>query len=328
MIKIIVNPESGRSVGRSLEKKILRKFSGLSFDLERTSGPGHAIELARSASTNGAHTVVAVGGDGIVNEVLNGIAGSGTTLGIIPAGTANDLARHLGISRDLTASCDLIRGSFPTTIDTIEINGRRFLTAGSIGLASDVARMANRLKSGRAGKYGSRYLCGGKLYILAALLALIARKHKNQPISLQINGRSVVSDPLWLIVSNQPKVGRFFLVSPDAKNNDGYFNVCMAENARSRLKALSTVIRIFAGRHEELPDITVFKSKEMIIRASKPLSFFGDGELLCESAELRIRIWPSSVSVLVPESREKNTHRQQRTLGSGFRGVSSRISIF
>jgi diacylglycerol kinase (ATP) len=259
---------------------------------------------------------VAVGGDGIVNEVLNGITGTSTALGIIPAGTANDLARHLGISNNLAASCDLIRNSSPSIIDTIEVNGRLFLTAGGVGLAGDVAQIANRLKKREVENYGLRNIFGSKLYILAALIALASRKFESQPVYLRINGRWIVADPLWIMVSNQPRVGRFFHVSPGAKNNDGYFNVCMAENTRNKFKALSTVSRVLAGKHEQRPDVSVFKSKEMIIQASEPVSFFGDGELLCESTELRIRIRPSSVRILIPWSRSSKSHNRHgvRTL--------------
>ena len=310
MIQIILNPESGRSCTNSLGKKIRRELSGLSFNLECTTGPGHATEIARSASANGAHTIVAVGGDGIVNEILNGITGTSTALGIIPTGTANDLARHLGISDNLAASCDLIRHRFPSIIDTIEVNGRRFLTAGGVGLAGDVARMANRLKSRNSENYGLWDFSGSKLYIFAALIALASRKFEIQPLYLRIDGRWIVADPLWIMISNQPRVGRFFLVSPGAKNNDGYFNVCMAENTRSKFKALSTLSRILAGKHEQRPDVSIFKSKEMIIQASEPVPFFGDGELLCESTELRIKIQPSSIRILVPGSRFSNTNHR------------------
>jgi YegS/Rv2252/BmrU family lipid kinase len=328
MIQIIINPESGKTNGKSLEKEILKRFSGLSFDLEFTSGPGHATELARSASASGAHTIVAVGGDGIVNEVLNGITGTNAALGIIPAGTANDLARHLGISSDIAASCDLIRNSFPTTIDTIEVNGRRFLTAGGIGLAGDVARTANRLKSGSTFKYSSWKPSGSKLYIFAALLALAARKFEVQPVYLRTDGRWIVADPLWIMVSNQPRVGRFFHMSPEAKNNDGYFNVCMAQNTRNKIKILTTVIRVLAGKHEKLPDITAFKSREMTIQTPKPVPFFGDGELLCKSSEFRIRIQPLSVRILVPESRLDTTCRQHavRTLKNTDSGGSHELT--
>jgi YegS/Rv2252/BmrU family lipid kinase len=310
MIQIILNPQSGRSDTDSLEKKIRKEFSGLSFDLECTSGPGHATQLARSASAKGAHTVVAVGGDGIVNEVLNGITGTGTTLGIIPTGTANDLARHLGISGNLSASCHLIRSRSAATIDSIEVNGRRFLTGGGIGLAGDVARTANRLRSGSSGHRGWCNFSGSKLYILAALIALATRKFESRPVYLGIDGRWIVADPFWIMVSNQPRAGRYFLVSPGAENNDGYFNICMAQNTRSRFKALATVIRTLAGKHEQRPDVSVFRSKEMIIQASEPLPFYGDGELLCESAELRIRIIPSSVRILVPGLRTSKDYQR------------------
>ena len=112
------------------------------------------------------------------------------------------------------------------------------------------------------------------------------------------------------MVSNQPRAGRYFLVSPGAENNDGYFNICMAQNTRSRFKALATVIRTLAGKHEQRPDVSVFRSKEMIIQASEPVPFYGDGELLCESAELRIRIIPSSVRILVPGLRTSKDYQR------------------
>lgn len=303
MIQIIINPESGRWTGRSLENEIREKFSGLSFDLQCTSGPGHATHLARAASADGVRTVVAVGGDGIVNEVLNGIAGTGTTLGIIPAGTANDLARHLGISGNITASRDLICGGCSTVLDTIYVNGRCFLTTGGIGLACEIAQTAGKLRSGGTGKFGRWVFSGGKLYLLAALTALATRENDVRPVCVQIDGRWIVVDPLWITVSNQPRVGRYFLVSPDARNDDGYFNICIARNTPNRLKTLSTVISTFTGRHENLEGVSAFRSQEMIIQASEPVPFFGDGELLCESDELRVRIRPSSVRILVPVSR-------------------------
>ncbi len=310
MIKIVLNPESGKSRQKPLKKEILKEFSGLSVDLEYTYGPGHATAIARSAAQNGADTVIAIGGDGTVNEVLNGLTGTKASLGIIPAGTANDLARHLGIPTNLSASCDLIRSNSSTVLDTIEVNGRRFLTAGGLGFACDVAQKANGLKRERFRKIAVKNFLGGKLYIFAALLALAARKYTVQPVEIQTGGRSVISDPLWIMISNQPRVGRFFLMSPEAENDDGYFDVCMAKNTRSRLKILSTTIRVIAGTHEKLPDVSVFRAEEMIIRTSTPMPFFGDGELLCESSEFKLRVIPASVRVLVPNAGGDTIHDQ------------------
>lgn len=298
--QFIINPHSGRSEHRSLESRIRREFSGLPFELQCTSGPGHATQLARSASAAGARTVVAAGGDGIVNEVLNGITGTGAALGIIPAGTANDLARHLGISGDLSALRATVCGGHTVTVDAVEVNGRHFLTGGGTGLVCDAAQRANRLKSGRARGHTSWPLTGGRLYLLAALMALVSGERDPKPVSLQVDGRWTVADPLWIAVSNQPRLGRYFLVSPRARNNDGFFNVCVAQNTGSRVNALGTLIRSLAGKHERMEGVSVFRSREMTIRSSAPMGFMGDGELLCTSTELRIRIRPSSVRVMVP----------------------------
>ncbi len=310
MIKVVFNPESGKSKYRPLIERIMKELSGLSVDLEYTYGPGHATDIARSAARNGADTVIAIGGDGTVNEVLNGLTGTKASLGIIPAGTANDLARHLGIPRNLTASCNLIRSSFTTILDTIEVNGRRFLTAGGVGFACDVAQKAKRLKRESLRKIAVRNLLGGKLYVIAALLAIATRKHVVQPVEILTGGRSVIFDPLWIMISNQPRVGRFFLMSPEAENDDGYFDVCMTKNTRSRLKILSTTIRVIAGTHEKLPDVSAFRAEVMTIRTSRPMPFFGDGELLCESSEFKLRVIPASIRVLVPSARVDTIHDQ------------------
>ena len=99
-------------------------------------------------------------------------------------------------------------------------------------------------------------------------------------------------------------------MSPGAENDDGWFDVCMTKNTRSRLKILSTTIRVIAGTHEKLPDVSVFRAEAMTIRTSKPMPFFGDGELLCESSEFKLRVVPASVRVLVPSARGDAIHDQ------------------
>src|SRR5512139_3589449 len=119
--------------------------AGLRF--ARTSYPGHATAIARRAVAEKAEAIVAVGGDGTVREIVNGILGSPVAIGIIPAGTANDLAAYSKIPADLAKAGDVVRGLRTRPAAVIRVNGEYYVTAGGLGLPSEVAWLANRIKS-------------------------------------------------------------------------------------------------------------------------------------------------------------------------------------
>jgi YegS/Rv2252/BmrU family lipid kinase len=258
------------------------------------------VELARRAAAEGADVVVAIGGDGTINEVINGLAGSGAALGILPRGAANDLARQYGIPENLAAACDVIRDGHRRRADLVRVNGRLYATAGGIGLPCEIAAIADKIKRGsRAGRMLVRLL-GSHIYVLAVLLALSKQEVSRAVVTLQRDGSIRRVDGLSLMVNNQPFLGRRFRMAPEAVNDDGCFDVCLIRGHESRWSVLPLLVRVLLGRHVASPVVESWRGKELRLTADAPLPFFGDGEIFSPARDFRIELVPQALTVIAP----------------------------
>jgi len=319
-IKVIMNGNAIARGNRNLERLMRQKFCGSLTDLERTAFPGHATEIARQAVRDGFDTIVAVGGDGTVNEVLNGIAGSDVALGIIPLGTANDLAMCLGIPTGCELACDVIRDGCLRPIDVIKCSDalpfppmrrgeqtgkatqRYFVTTGGIGLPCEIAGIVNRIKSRKSlgGRFGLVF--SHNLYVAAAFLA-IARKWKHRNLlTIRNNGNSTTVDAQSVLISNQPLLGRRFLISPCARNDDGRFDVTVIRNTKAWLRDLLVVLKVLSGTPDSIASVDRWKARELTVEADTPIAFLGDGEVFQVGSKVRIEILPHALNVIVPRS--------------------------
>ena len=301
---VILNPRSKRGSDKRVEWLLRERFADSDVEISKTAYPGHATEIAQQAVRKGFETVVAVGGDGTINEVLNGIVGSEVALGVIPTGTANDLASHYGIPSDLNRACGVVSRRHLHRTDIIRVNERYFITAGGTGLPCEVAGIANGIKRWvAAGRLCGRIL-SSKLYMIAALWATVVRSKPRNLLQVRCNGQSFAADTLSLTVSNQPFLGRRFMVSPGAADDDGIFDVCLISNSKSRAQILSILLRVLSGTHIYSPSVLSWKARELVVSAHRPLGFFGDGEVIQTASEFRIQILPGAVNLIVPEVRE------------------------
>ncbi len=297
-IKFIVNPKSRKGNNSNLGKVLNEKFAGFPIDVEQTAYPRHALAIARQAVKDNFGTIVAVGGDGTINEVLNGIIGTKTALGIIPTGTANDLASYYHIPQDINLACDLIIGSNLQPTDVIRVNDWYYITAGGIGLSSEVANMANSIRSNsRIGQLIGR-ISGSKLYILAVFWALLSNKAGRNPMSIHLNDSWLRTDVLSLTVNNQSFLGRNFQMSPGAVNDDGMLDICLIENQTSFWLTLLVILKVLTGKHIYSSGVRTWRMKELIITAEKPMSFLGDGEIYRKASEFKIEILPGAVNII------------------------------
>lgn len=300
-IKVIVNPKALNGRDKYLQALLQEQFGRYGVRMEKTTCPRHATDIARRAVKEDVDTVVAVGGDGTVNEVVNGVVGTDVALGIVPTGTANDLASLHKIPTDVKAACEVILERHVQKVDVINVNGWYYVTAGGFGLPCAVASIANTIKaSGTIGKL-LRRVFGSHVYILAVLCALIKRKRQNNPLNIRWDGGSLNVDPLWLMVDNQPFLGKIFLLSPGAANDDGVFDICLIEGSKSRLQILRLLVEVLAGTHIYGASAKTWRTGELIVNAEKPLPFFGDGEIVKEGADFRIAIVPGALNVVVPK---------------------------
>ena len=213
--KVIVNPVAGAYSTRRKWARIskLLRHVGLSFDFQYTEGVGHAIELARAAASDGYRYVVAVGGDGTINEVANGILGStgssNTSLGVVSTGTGSDFARSTGIPRDYTSACSFLTSSQRLLIDVgvveYQSNGqvlkRFFVNAAGVGFDAAVVEATERLP-----KY-----FGGTIPYLAGLVRTLFG-YKNKAVVVGVGSKVEAKRILSIVVAN----GCYFSISRSA----------------------------------------------------------------------------------------------------------------
>ena len=303
-IKFIVNPKSKKVDVVHLRRILNDIFTDSLAEIEQTTYPRHARNIAEQAATNGFDTVVAVGGDGTVNQVLNGIIGTKTALGIIPTGTANDFASYHHIPKNLIKACELITQRHLQPVDVIRVNGWCYVTAGGIGLSSTVAGIANTVKSnGRKGRLIGQ-LMGSKLYLLAVIGALLKTGRCRNPLSIKLEGVQLRANALSLMFNNQPFLGRNFLMSPGAVDHDGMFDVCLIENSATLIEMLAVIFKVLTGKHIFSKGVRIWQTREVIFQTDRMMNYMGDGEICQKAKEFKVEILPRAVNVITARSEE------------------------
>ncbi len=298
--KVIVNPVAGAHSTRRKWPRIskLLRHVGLSFDYEYTEGVGHAIELARAAASDGYRYLVAVGGDGTVNEVANGILHStnpsDTILGVVSTGTGSDFARSVGIPRDYASACFLLTSPRRSLIDVgvveFKCKGqtlqRFFVNAAGVGFDAAVVEATERLP-----KY-----FGGTIPYLAGLLRSLFG-YRNKSVILSVGSKVEAKRILNVVVANGGYLGGGMHVAPEAELGDGLLDVIIIGDIGKfeLLKALPTV---YKGTHISHPKVRMEKATHITIESSEPFLVHADGELLGEGPA---SFWlvPSALSIVV-----------------------------
>lgn len=305
-VKVIINSETRMASRRRLDDVLTRGLAGCLAGIEWTCRSGDATTLARRGIQQGADTIVAVGGDGTVNEVVRGIIGSDVALGVIPGGTANDLGAWHRLPRCLDEACRAIRARHVRAIDVIRVNEKHTLvTAGGIGLPGDITRIASIMR--RRARRRRRLLPGVRgsgLYVLAALRAAL-RGARSQRLMIRWGGSSLVTRPHTFLVANQPVVGGRFRVAPGARNDDGLLDFCLIEPTGGPGEALGVVRRALGGTLDRSPGARRWRAREVVLGFDRPVTFVGDGESLDRDRCFRIRVLPRALALIVPAGRAR-----------------------
>jgi len=233
--------------------------------------PGDGAMFAREATQAGADTIVACGGDGTVNEVLNGLEGTKVALGIIPAGTANDFARQVGIPDDPSAAMDVVLRRKPVIIDTADLNGRRFLNVSSGGVGAEAT--AETPPDAKASLGPVAYFISG-LRKLAAL--------EPQHALFEAPGFRFEDEFLVFAVGNARATGGGALVTPRASVRDGLLDACIV-SAMPRKEFAKLVLRVKRGEHLESDGVRYLQVPWLRITSAEAMTVNVDGE----STELR-----------------------------------------
>lgn len=289
--KIIVNPHTGR--GRSLKaltkaKEVLAK-AGWQCGIALTQAPGHAIELARTAAANGTPIVTAIGGDGTVNEVIQGITGTETALAIIPGGTGNDHARSLGIPLAPAKAATLLSQGKIIKMDIGNERDRHFGCLVSIGFPVDVIHHTNTKH---------RFL-GGSLAILTSVWQTL-RELRFHEVTLTLDGERLSISTCGIFVLNTPSVGGGLRFSPTADVTDGLFDVVVIGEL-TPLQLLYTLPKVYVGKHLNHPALHLYRCRNVQVETAEPLPKMFDGEVIGYTP-IEAHIEPKALRVVVPAS--------------------------
>lgn len=301
---IIVNPTSGRGNGERSFALIEQQLNnlGLDFEMRRTEYPGHASHIAEEAASQGMDVVVAVGGDGTANEVIDGLLHARTqsankpALGLIPVGRGNDFGFGVGIPHDLEIACQALAKGQRKWIDVGFVQGgnypegRYFGNGVGIGFDAVVGFEALKLKR----------LSGFPSYIVAALKTIILY-FQAPALQIDYGGLSLTQPALMVSVMNGRRMGGGFMMAPDGVIDDGQFDVCIAGQV-SRPGIFLLIPRFMQGSQAGHPAIKTARTSQITIRSlDGGLPAHADGETLCTTGQqLEIIILPKILEVIVP----------------------------
>jgi diacylglycerol kinase (ATP) len=295
----ILNPRVRKRSIQKVERIIRQKFLSCPIEIRRTQYPGQATAIAQQAVQQGFETIVVMGGDGTINETLNGMVDSVTVLGIIPSGTANDLASYCHIPQNLEQACDILLQRKVQQVDVVQVNERFYLTAGGLGFPSEVAALANTIKNrGRAGILLGRIL-SHQIYLLSLLLAIFKTDHY-QLVRVNYYNHIITCNILSLMINNQPFLGKKFLMAPGAINDDGLLDICLIKNSKTRAQILFILSKVLNGSHIHSSSVLNWRTDFLTIETENPQMFLNDGEILEKSKKFEIRVLPRALSIIVP----------------------------
>ncbi len=309
MITFIVNETSGRGRAASVWRRLRRQLitDGVPFRAWSTRQAGEATELARlaSASSGNLKKIVVVGGDGTVNEVLNGIDDlAHTALGVVPIGSGNDFVRGLGLPRrPEQALARALASDGSRRIDLGQVTAddhapRRFAISGGIGMDAWVCATvdASRLKTSF-----NRLGLGSLSYLFVTLTAPWNLETANGVVTLDTpHGlhTAAIHDLIFLAGMNFPWEGGGVPIAPGASAEDGCFSVCLAQNLNSR-QVFAKLPRLALGKHIHTNGVTLLPASRVSVQLDTPLYVHADGEVAGKSRRVVFEVLPKALRVLV-----------------------------
>ncbi|MCO5196541.1 MAG: diacylglycerol kinase family lipid kinase [Anaerolineae bacterium] len=294
-VKIIINPYANRWRAQKRIPAIQKAFDEV--DVEHviviTSSPGQATEEARLAVEQGFDAVVAAGGDGTVNEIVNGLvpaAGDGPTvpLAVLPIGTGNDLSEMLGNPTDPAGVARMVSNRKTRQLDLGRVNDHYF--ANNCAVAMEPMITIENVKIKR--------LKGKARYMAALAIGLLKLKAWDMDITWDDGGYK--GPTILLSVCNGPRTGGQFMMAPDAQVDDGLFDFVLLPNV-SKMTVLRLLPKLFGGTHVLAPQVTYHRTRVLTLTSEPGTAIHADGEVLTTSTHaVRYEIMPGKLTFLIP----------------------------
>jgi len=284
-ILVILNPAARSERAKASWKRIAR-FPHCTMRV--TSGVGDAQAVAEEGVREGFTTIVAAGGDGTVNEVVNGIVGADVSLGILPVGTMNVFAAELGLPGDLDEAWAIIRAGRTRRVDLLRANQQYFVQLAGVGLDAQVVQ---------ATSWEFKKSFGPLSYLISA--AQIASR---KPPRLIVEADEQVREGSFVLIGNGRYYGGPLAFFKDARIDDGKLDVLIFKNL-AYLDIARYVTNVFIGKHTDLPDVEYFQTKKAVVRSDEEVPVEVDGEVV-GSLPVTFRISSRKLRVVVPVGRE------------------------
>lgn len=292
---VIFNPYAGRGRGAKRAESVVKALNAVDFlfDPVVSENHGHAIELAQRAAEAGRELIVAAGGDGTINEVVNGIMlagahGATTRLGVMPIGSGNDFAGALGIPTDMARAAEILKRGAVRRVDLGTVNGRYFDNNVGIGFEAQINIEAHKLT----------WLRGQLMYLVAVFRAMAS--FPIPVVQIDKDG-DLRSDKriLMLSIGNNWRNGGGFKITPEAVCDDGLLDLCIVD-ALPRREILRLLPKAMKGDHEGEPAVEMARFTRLVVESEQPLPVHADGEILWNDAHrVEIEVFPQRLDVVV-----------------------------
>lgn len=286
MLRVIYNPVAGPRMVRNIDRvRNGLTGEGVPFEIRRTAGPGDAVLLAREAAHAGMEAVIAVGGDGTVNEVVNGLAGSETRLLVVPHGTGNVFAAEVGLPKSVEGCLSLLSGGRTIGVRLAKAEKRYFLLLASAGFDAEVVeRMGSRGKN----------LLGIGAYLLSGAVHLF----REQPsLWMELPGKERL-EVQAVIVCRGRKYGGGVIMAPSG-NLEGNTLQVVALRKLGRVPIVRFAWNVLRGKHAVSPDVMIRETPTVLVRSRIPSAAQVDGDYF-GPLPVRFEMTDVSVRIIVP----------------------------
>ncbi|WP_164126510.1 diacylglycerol/lipid kinase family protein [Sphingobacterium luzhongxinii] len=285
-ILFVVNPISGGKKKTAFNKSVLEVLDLKRFNptFQQTTKPNHAYELGKKAIEEKYDAVVAVGGDGTINELGASLIGSGIPLGIIPEGSGNGLALYLGIPMNETAAIRRLNRFETVDVDCGTVNGKPFFNIAGLGFDASVSdRFANDSIRGPIG-------------YLRSVVNLLGR-YKPFHYKLTIDGKFYEREAFMISVANSPQYGNNAYIAPNASVSDGVLDVCIVHKFPLYILPMM-VYHLFNRSADQSDYVEIIPGKDILIERDDDGPVHVDGEPLTLPGSLKIEVKPSSLKII------------------------------
>ncbi len=286
-VRFIINPIAGTGKQKGIEESIEDNLN-YNYDIFYTKKAGDAKLLSKKAILDNIDIVIAVGGDGTVNECAQSLINSNTTLGFIPCGSGNGFALHFGMSKNIKKAIRQINNCKIKKIDSGNVNGLTFVNVSGIGFDAHIAKQFNKLK-----KRG-----------LANYINLIYKelKYKAKYYSISYDGNTEQIKAILISFANTSQYGNNFQISPNAKTDDGLIDFVILKDF-ARWKVPYFIYKVAIGEAHLSKYIRIIRTTKMIITSKEKLIHL-DGEAKNVCTKLEIKAIKKSLKILIPNEKK------------------------